>query len=45
MIQSFCWYFNQLSVISYQFEEEFSNSAILDSEGRNKELRLLTPDS
>ncbi|MBP5977049.1 hypothetical protein HW132_31095 [Brasilonema sp. CT11] len=34
----------QLSVISYQFEEEFSNSAILDSEGRNKQLRLLTSD-
>jgi hypothetical protein len=35
----------QLSVISYQFEEEFSNSAILDSEGRNKEFSFLTPDS
>jgi hypothetical protein len=37
---------HQLPVISCQFEEEFSNSAILDSaEGRNKKFSFLTPDS
>jgi hypothetical protein len=38
-------FFNFLTVISYQFEEEFTNTAILDSEGRNKEFSFLTSDS